>query len=167
MGEGDKLASEEVEAPEEQASETIAKPRRTKLILIIAALLLLVGGGAGWWLLGSGGHSEEVAAAEPVDAESLVDVPQLMVNLRTSDGAPKMLRVHLMLVPGSAAKDTIEGRLPLIIDAAQPFLRELRPEDIAGSAATFRVKEELLVRANLVLGKGSVRDVLIQDLVQQ
>lgn len=166
-GESDKLASEEVEAPEEQAAEGRARPRRTRLILIAAAVLLLIGAGGGWWLLGSGGHAQEVAEAGPVDAESLVDVPAMTVNLRTPDGVPKMLRVHLMLVPGSAAKETVEGQLPLIIDAAQPFLRELRPEDIAGSAATFRVKEELLVRANLVLGRGSVRDVLIQDLVQQ
>lgn len=160
------MASEEVEGPE-QAPEAGARPRRTRLILIVAAVLLFVGAGAGWWLLGSGGNAEEAAAAEPVDAEELVDVPAMTVNLRTPDGAPKMLRVHLMLAPGGAAKETIEGQLPLIIDAAQPFLRELRPEDIAGSAATFRVKEELLVRANLVLGKGAVRDVLIQDLVQQ
>jgi flagellar FliL protein len=57
--------------------------------------------------------------------------------------------------------------LPLILDAYQPFLRELRPEDLAGSAAVFRVKEELLIRANQVAGDGTVKDILIEDLVQQ
>ena len=58
------------------------------------------------------------------------------------------------------------GRLPLVIDRFQPFLRELRPDDLSGSAASCRVKEELLVRSNQALGDGSVRDVLIQDLIQ-
>jgi flagellar FliL protein len=53
----------------------------------------------------------------------------------------------------------------------QPFLRELRPDDLAGSAAVFRIKEEMLSRTTQALGQalgaGAVRDVLIQDLVQQ
>ena len=37
----------------------------------------------------------------------------------------------------------------------------------AGSAAVFRIKEEMLVRATEVSGAGMVKDILIQDLVQQ
>ena len=47
------------------------------------------------------------------------------------------------------------------------FLRELRPEDLNGSAAVFRVKEEMMARMTATLGANMVRDVLIQDLVQQ
>lgn len=144
------------------------RKKRSKLIVAVAAAVLLLGGGAGWWFLAPQGDETKVAEApEPIRAEALVDVPAMTVNLRTPDGGTKMLRVHLMLVPGSAEKESIEGQLPLIIDAFQPFLRELRPEDIAGAAATFRVKEEMLIRSNSVLGAGAVRDVLIQDLVQQ
>ena len=39
--------------------------------------------------------------------------------------------------------------------------------DLAGSAAVFRIKEEMLSRTTQALGTGAVRDVLIQDLVQQ
>jgi flagellar FliL protein len=77
-----------------------------------------------------------------------------------------MLRVHVMLVPGTLTPEELTGRLPLVIDRVQPFLRELRPEDLSGSAATFRVKEELLIRSNQALGPGAVRDVLIQDLMK-
>ena len=162
------MADEEIEAEQVGVAQEGAKPRPIKLILIIAAVLLLAGAGGGWWLFGPDrGNADEIAETAPVDAESLVDIPAMTVNLRTSDGASRMLRIHLMLVPGSAAKETIEAQLPLLLDAFQPFLRELRPEDIAGAAATFRVKEEVLVRSNHVLGKGAVRDALIQDLVQQ
>lgn len=155
------------EAAQNSAVDAPKKKRRKLIAAAAAAVLLLGGGGAGWWFLAP--HGEEAASAtpEPIEAEALVDVPAMTVNLRSLDGATKMLRVHMMLVPGPAGKEKVEGQLPLIIDAYQPFLRELRPEDIAGAAATYRVKEEMLIRANSVLGEGAVRDVLIQDLVQQ
>lgn len=156
------------EAGGSTGEQETAKPRsrRTLILSVGAGLLLLVAAAAGgWWMWATG--SDEHAAAAPVDAESLVDVAPMTVNLRTPDGAAHNLRVHVMLVPGEAGKEVVEAQLPLIVDAFQPFLRELRPEDIAGSAATFRVKEELLIRSNAILGEGSVRDVLIQDLVQQ
>lgn len=162
------MANAEIEAEQTEEAQDGAKSRRKKLIGMIAAVLLLGGAGAGWWMFGAGnGDADTIAEAGPIDAASLVDVPAMTVNLRTSDGAARMLRIHLMLVPGTAARETIEGQLPLLLDAFQPFLRELRAEDIAGSAATFRVKEEVLVRCHAVLGEGAVRDVLIQDLVQQ
>ena len=112
-------------------------------------------------------HGEEAAEEAEEGAETFVDVPPMTVNLRTADGASRFLKVHLMLVPGKAEAEAITKKLPLVIDSYQPFLRELRPEDLSGSAATFRIKEELLVRGNAALGAGAVRDVLIQDLVQQ
>ena len=66
-----------------------------------------------------------------------------------------------------AKADQVQRRMPAIIDSYQPFLRELRPEDIAGSAAVYRIKEEMMVRTVAVVGKGIVKDILIQDLVQQ
>src|SRR5204862_75795 len=90
-----------------------------------------------------------------------VDIPAMVVNIRSPDGAARFLKVHVMLVPGTMKDDAIKAGLPLVLDAYQPFLRELRPEDLAGSAAVFRVKEELLVRTTGALGEGSVKDVLI------
>lgn len=151
-------------------AETEAAPagnKRKKLLLIAGAIVGVVaagGGGAAYMMSGSGTEAE---VAEAPAAGEIVDIPPMVVNLRTSGGEARYLKVHLMLVPGNAEPAAITARLPLIIDAYQPFLRELRPEDLQGSAATFRLKEEMLVRANAVAGPGSVRDVLIQDLVQQ
>ena len=145
-----------------------SRGRKATVVAVTVALLLAAAGAIGWWFLAGDSSLEKTAAkAEPVDAEMLVDIPPMTVNLRTPDGSFRVLRVHLMLVPGHRSKEQIESQLPLIIDAFQPFLRELRPDDIAGSAATFRLKEEMLIRCHAVLGEGAVRDVLIQDLVQQ
>lgn len=171
--------------------EATTAPRRKpgrKLILIgaAAAVVLLGGGGGAYMMLGGkkAAAAEATAAApagdgakaEEKDGESKhggkeagpFDVPPLLVNLRSPDGAAHFLKLHIMLVPGPKATEaTFKDELPALIDAYQPFLRELRPEDLSGSAAVYRIKEELLIRARQTIGAGKVEDVLIQDLVQQ
>jgi flagellar FliL protein len=157
---------------------TTAKRRITRKTAIIgaAAAVLLLGGGGGAYMMfagdapagahGGGGEAEAEGGHEG-DHEPF-DVPPIMVNLRSVDGAAHFLKVHVMLVPGpNATEESLKARLPLVLDAYQPFLRELRPEDLAGSAAVFRIKEELLLRAREALGEGQVDGVLVQDLIQQ
>jgi flagellar FliL protein len=148
------------------------KPKKKLIVIGIAAALLLLGGGGGAYaLMGAAGGPDkgsEGHASKGEGVDTFVDIPPMTVNLRSADGTPRFLRVHLMLVPTSADKQAeITRKLPLIIDTFQPFLRELRPEDLAGAAAAFRLKEEMLIRANQQTGGGTVADVLIQDLVQQ
>lgn len=117
-----------------------------------------------------GGHGEEESKEGEGKAGELplVDVPALIVNLRTSGGEARYVRLRFMIEATSAAKvDAITKKLPAIIDSFQPFLRELRPEDLSGSAAVYRIKEEMMVRATTAAGKGMIKDILIQDLVQQ
>lgn len=181
---------------EAKDGEAPAKPKggKKKLMIIIGAAVLVLGGGGGgaaFFLMGSDkaaaktaegeGEGEGEAEAE-AEAEgegekggkdgkasgAYLDVPPLVVNLRSADGAARFLKIHFVLVPGKASSvEKLQGKLPLLIDAYQPFLRELRPEDLNGSGAVYRVKEELLVRATQTLGPDAVKDVLIQDLVQQ
>ena len=141
--------------------------------------MLLLGGGGGAYMMFGGGSAQAEAADGHGKAEAAgghgaegpaayVDVPPMVVNLRSPDGAARFLKIHLMLVPGpNGTVDSVTKAIPLLLDAYQPFLRELRPEDLAGSAAVFRIKEELLVRAAQAAGPGVVKDILIQDLVQQ
>jgi flagellar FliL protein len=181
------MSSPEIVEEGAEGAAPAAPKSKKKLILIGAAagvLLLGGGGGAAMMLSGGsaragtaaeGGHGEvsneaegESGHGEVAGKEAFVDVPAMVVNLRSPDGASRFLKLHFMIVPGT--KGTPEGikeKLPLILDAYQPFLRELRPEDLAGSAAVFRIKEEMLVRATDVAGAGVIKDILIQDLVQQ
>jgi flagellar FliL protein len=157
-----------------------AKPagRSRKLMLVGGALtaLLLAGGGGAYLLSGGSAAAHEKAATS--DAEEAkgekdkdpepLDVPPMLVNLRSADGAAHFIKLHIMIEPGAAGTaDELKKRLPELIDAYQPFLRELRPEDLAGSAAVYRIKEELMLRAAGTLGHDRVKDVLIQDLIQQ
>jgi len=168
-----------------------AKPKSKKKLIIIgaAAGVLLLGGGGGAAFLFSGPSAKAEGAKDAHGAEkkeeksaegghgeggeaggkdAFLDVPAMMVNLRSPDGQARFLKLHFMIVPGDGvAADELKEKLPLVLDSFQPFLRELRPEDLAGSAAVFRIKEEMMVRATATLGDGKVKDILIQDLVQQ
>jgi flagellar FliL protein len=133
-------------------------------LLVLAA----GGGGAAYMMLGNGSGEAGAEADAPTEVAAYVEVPPMTVNLRSADGRARFLKVRFVLVPRKAnGEETLKEKLPLILDAFQPFLRELRPEDLAGSAAVFRLKEEMIVRAARVVGPDVVRDVLIQDLIQQ
>lgn len=183
------MSATETEPAEGEKPETEKPKGKKKLFLLAAAgaLVLAGGGGAAFFFLGSSGgggaQEEQGAPAEKAAAHSggeasghggeeagqaaeFVDVPPMVVNLRSPDGVARYLKIHFMLVPGPNAAE-LDKQLPRVLDSYQSFLRELRPEDLAGSAAVFRIKEELLSRANEALGEGSVEDVLIQDLIQQ
>lgn len=181
------MSSPEIVEEGAEGATPAAPKSKKKLILIGAAagvLLLGGGGGAAMMLSGGsaragtaaeGGHGEvsneaegESGHGEGAGKEAFVDVPAMVVNLRSPDGASRFLKLHFMIVPGAkGTPESIKEKLPLILDAYQPFLRELRPEDLAGSAAVFRIKEEMLIRATDVAGAGVIKDILIQDLVQQ
>lgn len=177
------MSAEIVEvAPDAGASAATPKSKKKLIIAGAAAAMLLLGGGGGAFLfLGGDGEAQvETGEGHAAPAESgghgggeegvdaYFDVPPIVVNLRSPDGQARFLKVHIMLVRAPAAtNEAIQAKLPAIIDSYQPFLRELRPEDLAGSAAVFRIKEELLVRATQIAGSGVIKEVLIQDLVQQ
>jgi flagellar FliL protein len=149
-----------------------APKKQKKLVLALAgAAAILIGGGGATYALTSkhkASASKTAASDGASKADTFIDVPAMTVNLRSTDGTPKMLKVHFVLVPAAGVNaEAMKKRLPLLLDAYQPFLRELRPEDLAGSAAVFRIKEEMLVRASQTLGADQVSDVLIQDLIQQ
>jgi flagellar FliL protein len=174
-GKGVSAATATIEG-EEGAVAPVRRPRKKLLIIGGIVALLLIAGAVGAWLWFGKSDKEaapkaEVAAeggAAEGAAETFIEVPAMVVNLRSTDGAARLIKIRLMLVPANAEKGpAITAHLPLIIDSFQPFLRELRPEDLAGSAAVFRIKEELLIRANAMTGPGTVREVLVQDLIQQ
>jgi len=140
---------------------------RRKLI-IIAAVISLVAIGAAVAIFWPKGAETDATAAAGVNDGAYIEVPPMIVNLRSSDAQQRFLKLRFIIVAKNPAQsETIKARLPFVLDALQPFLRELRPEDLNGSAAVFRVKEEMMSRMVTTLGPDVVRDVLIQDLVQQ
>lgn len=163
----------------EAAGDGIAPATPTgkrKLILIIAATLLLAGGGgAGAYFAGLfGNHSEEAGpdsvAAQPAAPAVTADpvfytLPDLVVTLNAAERKPRYMKVRVVLaVNNQADAAQVEKLAPRIIDYCQLYLRELRPEELRGTAAMVRMREELLRRVNAALAPVSVREVLFTDL---
>jgi flagellar FliL protein len=119
---------------------------------------------------GKGGEKKEggIKLAEGPNGEGFVTLPDLIVNIATADSRPAYLKLRLTL----QAKDmetaaTIEPLLPRILDQYTGFLRELRMEDIAGSAGYSRLQLELLKRVNLAIAPAQVDAVLIEEMLVQ
>ena len=145
----------------------IAKVRGlNKFVLIgIGAGILLVGAGAGYFLM-SIGHKEEPAKAAPKAV--FFDVPEMTVNLSASPERPQYLRVKITLeAEDSKIIEAIKPVMPRVIDAFQVHLRELRVNDLEGSAGLFRLREELTRRVNLAIAPNRIRAVLFREIVVQ
>ena len=61
----------------------------------------------------------------------------------------------------------LERLMPRVIDHFQVYLRELRVDDLHGSAGVYRLKEELLRRVSAAAHPVEVRDVLFKDMLIQ
>ena len=61
----------------------------------------------------------------------------------------------------------VQPNLPRVLDAFQVYLRELRIDDLNGSAGLFRLKEELQRRINIAIYPAKVDDILFKDLKVQ
>jgi flagellar FliL protein len=113
-----------------------------------------------------GGHGEAAAHGVP-GAPLFFDLPAILVNLR-SDDKPVFLKlvVSLEVKDGDTLK-AVEAVLPRVVDQFQTYLRELRVEELSGSAATYRLKEELLRRVKIAAAPMEISDVLFKDMIIQ
>ncbi len=187
MAKKENQAAEAAEPEEgaENGQEAASKQGFVKKLLDNRKLLLIAGGGLLVLLLGIGaglyffvfsgsGESEqtETAAAPQFPATppqvAYFEVPDLIVNIQTADGSSAYLKlsVELELYSGDE-KAGLQALMPRVVDQFQGYLRELRVDDIKGSAGIMRLKEEMLRRINVAAAPYRVRDVLLKEMIVQ
>lgn len=153
-----------------------------KLVLfVILPLVLLIGAGAGVYFSGLldsllGKKEEHAEAAHPAEPPApdphanpvFYDLPDMLVNLNSAGKRPAFLKIKISIqvskpedIPG------IEHVLPRIIDNFQVYLRELRLEDLRGSAGMYRLRQELLLRITAAAHPVKVKDVLFKEMLVQ
>lgn len=123
---------------------------------------------------GHGGGEGEAApegagkiAAGP-DGVTFYTLPDMIVNIQSADGRPTYLKLRLTLETKDAAVAShLQAEAPRMQDMFQGFLRELRPEDLAGSAGSYQLRAEILRRVNLIAAPGKVDAVLIEEMLVQ
>jgi flagellar FliL protein len=155
------------------------KKRFGKKFLLIAgsaALVLLLGLGAGVYFLffSAAPDVNKVKMADnvalPLVPPQVVfyDMPDIVVNIQSSDPTPAYLKLSVALeLAAPEEKPGIQALMPRIVDQFQSYLRELRIDDLHGSAGVLRVKEELLRRVSAAAAPYPVRDVLLKEMIVQ
>jgi flagellar FliL protein len=164
------------------------------LFIVLPAILVLgAGGAATFFLLNAqpaeqhadagndkqkGGHGEE-APAEGVpgpngttitqgDGVVFVALPEILVNITNVDGRPAYLKLRLTLeAPDDETVAALTPEIPRVTDQFNGFLREMRTDDLSGSAGSYRLRLELLRRVNLVIAPQQINAVLIEEMLVQ
>jgi flagellar protein FliL len=145
-----------------------ALPRRTwsgkRVMLVVLPVIALLGAGVYAW--NSFEKSKPVAENAAAQETAYVKLPDMFVNLSSRPGRARFLKLGVTLeVKGEERAVAIKKRMPRIIDSFQIYLRELRLEDLNGSAGTFLLKEELLRRVNTEIAPDRVEDVLFEEMM--
>jgi flagellar FliL protein len=92
----------------------------------------------------------------------------MLVNLNSSGRKAGYLKISVSLeVSSDKDMEQLRDALPRIVDNFQVYLRELRVEDLRGSAGLQRLREELLLRVNTAVQTAEVRDVLFREMLVQ
>jgi flagellar protein FliL len=165
--------------PPPKTDETEEKPAKkggkTKLILIAVPVVLLLAGGGLWFtgilphMLGMEKH-EEKAGVETAKAvpPSYVDIPEMVANLNSANHKPSYVKMAARVeVPKPEDVEKVRAALPRLQDMMQTYLREMRPEELRGSGGTYRLREELIGRANLAAAPVRIADVLFTQMLIQ
>ncbi len=115
------------------------------------------------------------AAAEPEHAAQAYYFPlrnadgaedPIITNIRSTDGRPVTVMLKVTLESSNPEfGQIIDAHIDPIMDQFIMFLRELREDDLIGSAGMQRVRLELLRRVNLAIEPEHADAVLIQEFM--
>ena len=111
-----------------------------------------------------------VEEEQEVAIEDVVFFPleEIIVNLNTGGRKSSFLKIRISLeLTNSEDIPRIRDVMPRIMDNFQVYLRELRIEDLKGSAGMYRLREELLSRVNAAAAPAKINDVLFKEMLVQ
>lgn len=118
-------------------------------------------------------HGKEAAApaggtTRVPGAPIFAELPDIIANL---NGGPRRtvyvkLRARLELVKAED-EALVHAAMPRLLDLFQTYLREMRPEELRSSAGTYRLREELMARANIALAPARIQDLLFTEILIQ
>ena len=149
------------------------------IIIIVAVVLLIIGGVAAAFFMGlfdSSDSASQTTEAEPSSdskkaASELAffhDLPDITVNLNSKGRKRSVMKLKISLEVASPDEiPKLQALMPRVIDNFQVYLRELRLDDLKGSAGMYRLREELLMRVNAAITPAKVKAVLFKEMLVQ
>ena len=151
-----------------------AKPGGKRKLMLAAGGVLLLGGGAGGaWFAGllpgmPGEEAAPVAEAKGPAAPVFLDLPDIVANLNVGPRRASFIKLKAKLElarPEDLA--LVQAAMPRVLDLFQTYLREMRPEELRGTAGTYRLREELVARTSIAAHPARVLSVLFTELLVQ
>lgn len=158
-----------IETAEPAGARAARHGRTRRAVLIATPALVLVAAGAVWktGLLTRIWHKPARSAALPVPPV-FVDVPEIVANLDAGPRHTSYVKLHARLeLEKRTDEGVVRAAMPQVVDLFQTYLREMRPEEIKSPDGTYRLREELIARANIALAPVRIRDVLFDELLVQ
>jgi flagellar FliL protein len=186
--EAESSSKEVMEVDADEAAQAPTKGKRKLLILvaIVVVVLLAVAGVLFSGVLGGkekekedaettqeqpaeGAEGGEGAAGKPVVQKPVYyELPEFLVNLTSATNRTSFLKMSVTLeLRDKEAVAIIEANSPRIMDMFNTYLREVRPQDLSGSAGIFRLRGELMMRINRTIEEGLVKDILFSEIIIQ
>lgn len=171
--------AEEKEKPKTEetvaAADAAGKKKKLplKLMIIIAGVLLLAAGGFfGWQVLAQGDDEADDAVAEEEVVETatvIYPLKSFVVNLLSRSGTSKNYLKVTMEIELSKEGDIleIEKQKPKVRDAVLMLLSSKTLKDVGSVEGKLQLKQELLMRMNIILGQGIVKKIYFSEFVVQ
>jgi flagellar FliL protein len=181
------MATPAAAVAEKVEAEAPAKPKGRRRLLLLAIPVLLAAIGAGLWFSGVipsllGLHRQDAAHAsaaagtttaapgtEAGQPPPAIDLPEMVANLNSPPGQrARFVKLHARIELSRPQDVAVaQANMPRLLDLFQTYLRETHPEELRGSAGIWRLREELIARANIAISPARVTDVLFTELLVQ
>ncbi|MRL67815.1 flagellar basal body-associated FliL family protein [Brevundimonas sp. SPF441] len=122
---------------------------------------------------GGGGKEGEADPAlgvisEGPDGVTFYTLPDMVMNIQSDGPRPANMKLKLTLeMQDAEVASHLQEEMPRLQDMFTSFMRELRPEDLSGSAGTYQLRAEILRRVNLIAAPGKIDAVLIEEMLVQ
>lgn len=167
----------EPEPPDDAPEQPEAQPQTSggrRRLIVFGAPLAFAGLASGLWFSGvlprllgirhNEPSTETAALAQPI----YVDLPELITNLNNNSPRTNYVKLTARLeVRRQEDVERIKAAMPRLQDLFLTYIREMRPQELRGSAGTYRLREELIARANLAAAPARITDVLFTEMLIQ
>ena len=170
-----------MEAVMSDLGDGTAKPKKQskKMVIIIAVPLTLVSLIAALWfcnIIPNPFASAKPASPSPEQSAKVIahpvpifiELPEMVANLNAPGRRPAYVKLKAQIeLPKAEDRAIFAAAQAHIIDLFQTYIRDMHPEELRGSAGTYRLRGELIARVNIAIAPERVTDVLFSELLVQ
>jgi flagellar FliL protein len=94
------------------------------------------------------------------------NLPQITTNLRPVDGFTHFMSLDISIcLPSDEAARYLARIEPRVIDSVQPYLRDIRVEDLHGAAGMYQLRRNLLARIRAAARPVTVEEVVFREIL--